>query len=142
MRASWQIHDVNTFVSPPKWAAVSSLPNKCQPNKTSRLHTNAITPGPRREGERGRGPSTGRKTHCDATRPRRIRPVSRLWRRAHRAAQRRAKLTPFRLPRFKFAIRSIHVANVPGHPARAGRTNGSEAPRDKKAAELITPLDP
>lgn len=35
MRVSWQIHDVNTFVSPSKWAAVSSLPNKCQPNKTS-----------------------------------------------------------------------------------------------------------
>lgn len=66
MRVSWQIHDVNTFVSPSKWAAVSSLPNKCQPNKTSWLHTNAITGRIPGEEKRQRGP-TGRKTHCLST---------------------------------------------------------------------------
>ena len=68
MRVSWQIHDVNTFVSPPKWAAVSSLPNKCQPNKTSWLHTNAITGRiPAADGRRGK--AWPAKTHCLSTGP-------------------------------------------------------------------------
>lgn len=70
MRASWQIHDVNTFVSSPKWAGLSL---RCRIN-ASQIKLPGYTQTQLPLG-RGRGPSTGRKTHCDATAPSRIRPV-------------------------------------------------------------------
>lgn len=60
------------------------------------------------------------------------------WRRI--AAQRRAKLTPFRLPCFKFAIRSIHVLERAGILA-GRRSKEKRKPVGEKSAELITPLD-